>query len=146
MKKTQKIYLGLFIGLAVVIIFIAAGNVKSLKNVCAKDFCIQAEVVRTDKARQKGLMFRKSMPQDQGMLFIFEKEGLLSFWMKNMRFPLDIIWIGWDKKIVDIYEYALPCKDVCKTITPQANAQFVWEVNAGFVKQHGIRIGDSLNF
>ncbi len=146
MKKTQKIYLGLFIGLAVVIIFIAAGNAKSLKNVCAKDFCIQAEVVRTDKARQRGLMFRKSMPQDRGMFFVFEKDALLSFWMKNMRFPLDIIWIGRDKKIVDIYEYALPCKDVCKTIIPAANAQFVLEVNAGFTNRLGIKIGDSLNF
>jgi hypothetical protein len=86
------------------------------------------------------------MPQDRGMFFIFEQEALLSFWMKNTRFPLDIIWIGQNKKIVDIYEYALPCKDVCKTITPGANAQFVLEVNAGFAKRHGINIGDSLNF
>jgi uncharacterized membrane protein (UPF0127 family) len=63
-----------------------------------------------------------------------------------MRFPLDIIWIDRNKKIVEIYEYALPCKDVCKTITPQAAALYVLEVNAGFAKKQGIKIGDRLTF
>ena len=146
MKKSRLIYLSLFFILVLGIIFITVSNIKPLKKVCARDFCIQTEVVATDKARQRGLMFRKSMPQDRGMFFIFEQEALLSFWMKNTRFPLDIIWIDQNKNIVDIYEYALPCKDVCKTITPQAHAQFVLEVNAGFAKRHGINIGDSLNF
>lgn len=146
MQKSRLIYLGIAVVLFLGIILITASNIKQLKKVCVGELCIQAEVVQTDKARQKGLMFRKSMPQDRGMLFIFEKEALLSFWMKNTRFPLDIIWIDRNKKIVDIYEYALPCKDVCKTITAQVNAQFVLEVNAGFTKSHGIKIGDSLVF
>jgi hypothetical protein len=146
MKKSRLIYLGLFAILVLGIVFIVASSLKPFKKVCIKDFCIQAEVVATDKARQRGLMFRKSMPEDRGMLFVFEKEALYSFWMKNTRFPLDIVWIDHNKKIVDIYEFALPCKDVCKTITPQKEAQFVLEVNAGFTKRHGIQIGDGLTF
>ena len=145
-KKSLSLYLGLFIISVLGIVFIAANNIKPLKKVCIKDFCIQTELAATEKSRERGLMFRKSMPEDRGMLFVFEKEARLSFWMKNTRFPLDIIWIDQNKKIVDIYEYALPCKDVCKTITPQANAQFVLEVNAGFAEKHGIKVGDSLNF
>jgi len=80
------------------------------------------------------------------MLFIFEKESLHSFWMKNMRFPLDIIWIDKDKKIVDIYKFALPCKDICKTITPSLKAKFVLEVNAGFVEKNNLKIGERLDF
>jgi uncharacterized membrane protein (UPF0127 family) len=146
MKKSRFFYLGLIAVLGLGAILIVAGTIKQFKKVCAKNFCIQAELAATDKAREKGLMFRKSMPEDQGILFIFEKEALYNFWMKNTRFPLDIIWIDGNKKIVDIYEYALPCKDVCKTIAPRTKALFVLEVNAGFTKKYGMKIGDSLNF
>jgi uncharacterized membrane protein (UPF0127 family) len=145
MKKFQLRYFGLFIGLVLGIIFVF-NTIKPLKKVCIRDVCIRAELAATGKIRQRGLMFRKSMPENRGMLFIFEKEALFGFWMKNMRFPLDIIWIGRNKKIVEIYEYALPCKDVCKTITPQAAALYVLEVNAGFAKKQGIKIGDRLTF
>ena len=146
MKKCRLISSALLVVVVIGIIFIGTRNLKPLKKVCAGDVCIQTEVVATDKARRRGLMFRKNMPEDKGMLFVFEKEAWLRFWMKNVRFPLDIIWIDRNKKIVEIYEYALPCKDVCKTITPQATALYVLEVNAGFTKQHGIKISDSLNF
>ena len=146
MKKSRLVYLGFFIVLVLGIVFIIFNSFKPLKKVCIKDVCIRAELATTDKARRRGLMFRKSMAEDKGMLFIFEQEFLAGFWMKNVRFPLDIIWIDSQKKIVDIYEYALPCKDVCKTISPKANALFVLEVNAGFVKKQGIKIGDSLIF
>ena len=146
MKKFRLPHIGLFIILVLGTVFILSRSIKPLKKVCTKDICISAELATTDKARQKGLMFRKSMPQDRGMLFVFDKEAVYNFWMKNTRFPLDIIWIDQTKKIVDIYEYALPCKDVCKTIVPQAAALYVLEVNAGFTKRHGINISDSLSF
>lgn len=104
------------------------------------------EVADSDKKRQQGLMFRKSLNDNQGMLFIYQEEGVHAFWMKNMRFPLDIIWIDSKKTIVDIYEFALPCKDFCKTITPRANAKFVLEVNAGFARNKQVRIGNKVSF
>jgi uncharacterized membrane protein (UPF0127 family) len=80
------------------------------------------------------------------MLFVYQEEGAHSFWMKNMRFPLDIIWIDRNNRIVDIYEFALPCKDFCKTITPRANAKLVLEVNAGFIAKNRIRVGNKVIF
>ena len=91
-------------------------------------------------------MFRKYLPEDRGMLFVFEEEKIHSFWMKNMLFPLDIIWMDNHKRIVDIYKEALPCKDLCKTITPKAQAKFVLEVNSGFVEKNQLKIGDSVGF
>jgi len=145
-KKFRFFYLVLLIIFGLGIIVWIAGNIKSFEKVCAGNFCVQAEIAATDKAREKGLMFRKSMPENQGMLFVFEEEALYNFWMKNTRFPLDIIWIDSNKRIVDIYEYALPCKDVCKTIAPRTKARFALEINAGLTRKHKIKIGDSLDF
>ncbi len=91
-------------------------------------------------------MYRKSLPQDKGMLFVFEKEKIHPFWMKNMRFPLDIIWLDANKKIVDIYQNAQPCKETCDSIIPKSAATFVLEVNAGFVEKNKIKVGDRFEF
>lgn len=107
---------------------------------------MQVEIADTESKRQLGLMSRQSMPENQGMLFVFEKEETQSFWMKNMKFPLDIIWISEDKRIVDIKSNVLPCRDSCESIVPQAKAKYVLEVNAGFVERNKIRIGDEVSF
>jgi uncharacterized membrane protein (UPF0127 family) len=91
-------------------------------------------------------MFRKSLSDNQGMLFVFEREDSYSFWMKNMLIPLDIIWIDKDKRIVDIKTDVLPCKDSCQGIMPQENSRYVLEVNAGFVEKNKVRIGDKVDF
>jgi uncharacterized protein len=116
------------------------------QKVCIRGACITAEVAATDTKRQKGLMFRRGLAADKGMLFIFEKEGKYSFWMKNVRFSLDIIWVSADKKIVDIHENVSPCKEVCANLTPRGPARFVLEVKAGFAKAKGLEIGDSVEF
>jgi len=92
-------------------------------------------------------MFRQSLDRDRGMLFIFEQEGRTGFWLKNVRFPLDLIWINKDKKIVDIQPNAHPCQaDDCLTYYPHKDASFGLEVNAGFVARHKLRIGDRVDF
>jgi uncharacterized membrane protein (UPF0127 family) len=117
-----------------------------VKEVCIKNTCIRVVVASTELERQKGLMFRHSLPEDEGMLFVFEEEKIHAFWMKNMQFPLDIIWIDAAKRIVDIYKNALPCQDTCEALTPQVPARFVLEVNAGFVEENKIKAGDILDF
>ena len=119
---------------------------KDIATVCIKDACIQAEVVSAFEAREKGLMFRESLAVDKGMLFIFEEEGLYGFWMKNMRFPLDIIWLDLNKKIVDIKENALPCSESCEIFSPENKAKYVLEVNAGFTKRNKIKVGEVVRF
>jgi len=119
---------------------------KHFKTVYVTTRCIQAEIVDSDLKRQQGLMFRKKLADNKGMLFIFEQEGMYSIWMKNMNFPLDIIWIDAQKRIVDIREGALPCKESCESLFPKGEARYVLEVNSGFTRKHKIKIGDMINF
>lgn len=116
-----------------------------MKEVCFQDVCVQAEIADTESKRKLGLMFRKGLPEHQGMLFIFEREDTYSFWMKNMQIPLDILWINKDKGIVDIKINVLPCKDSCEGFSPRAKAIYVLEVNAGFTEKNRIKIGDEVS-
>ncbi len=88
------------------------------------------EIAQTLENRRKGLMFRKKMPEDGGMLFIFEEEKRHGFWMKNTFIPLDIVWIDADKKIIDV-KTVPPCNiPVCPVYHPDGEAKYVLEVNA----------------
>jgi len=68
------------------------------KEICFKAQCFEAEISDTIESRKQGLMFRKGLPQDEAMLFIFEKEGIYSFHMRNVNFPLDIVWLNENKE------------------------------------------------
>ena len=104
--------------------------------------CIFIEIADSESEREKGLMFRESLAKNSGMLFVFEKEEKYSFWMKNTLTALDIIWINEDKKIVDVFENAQPCKtEHCPIMTPKENALYVIEANSGFVKENNVKIG-----
>jgi len=116
------------------------------KEACFEKVCLQAEIADTESKRRLGLMFREGLPENQGMLFVFEEEERQSFWMKNMKFPLDIIWISKDKLIVEIKSNVLPCRDSCESIVPQTKAKYVLEVNADFLERNRIEIGDRVDF
>jgi len=138
-----------FISLAISIILtacLASCEKIPAKTVCFKNTCVQAEIADTHPNRTKGLMFRKSLGSKKGMLFIFEQECIPSFYMKNVSFPLDMIWFSGDKKVVHIVESAPPCRVNCAIYTPDANAKYTLEVNAGFVKKYDVKIGDSVDF
>ena len=92
-------------------------------------------------------MFRKELAQNRGMLFIFEKEDIYPFWMKNTFIPLDIIWINADKEVVFLSKDNPPCKEIsCLSINPQRPAKYVLEVNAGAIDKIGLKLGDKLGF
>jgi len=116
------------------------------RTIYIRDSRIQARLAVSEAEKQRGLMFEDGLEENEGMLFIYEKEGSHSFWMKNMRFPLDIIWIGGDKRIVDIRENVPPCREECNTFAPSGPARYVLEVEAGFVKKRGLKVGDRLKF
>lgn len=109
--------------------------------------CFEVEVAESSRELEKGLMFRKSLDQNKGMLFIFEKEENHPFWMKNTFIALDIIWLESNRKVVFLKENAQPClqKD-CPLINPGVNAKYVLEINAGLAEKIGLRIGDGLDF
>jgi uncharacterized protein len=119
-----------------------AAETAAKARVCIKGACVNADISDTDESRARGLMFRESLSDDEGMIFIFPQPGRYSFWMMNMRIPIDIIWIDAKSRIVDITASAAPCANTCETITPRSDARSVLEVKAGFAGKHAIVIGD----
>jgi hypothetical protein len=110
---------------------------------------IHAEVVSTQAQVQKGLMFRKSLAPDRGMLFLFSKEDSLQFWMFQTLIPLDIIWMDSDKKIVEISADTPPCKteaSQCPQYGGHEPALFVLELPAGSVARYHLRTGQTIRF
>ncbi len=100
------------------------------------------EIAQTDSEKATGLMGRESLPEGNGMWFVFDAPQVMQFWMKNTAIPLDIIFVGQDMKVVSVFENAVPFKD--DKIVPDAPAQYVLEVNAGQVAKHGIKKGDTV--
>lgn len=141
----KKILL-LIIVIIIIFLIYSVSRGQSFQKVCINKVCIDVELADTAEKRQLGLMFRKSMDRNKGMLFIFEKEGRHTFWMKNMNFPLDLIWIGQDDKVVGITYNALPCNELYKNISIEKSVKYVLEVNAGFARNHSIKEDDSVNF
>lgn len=105
---------------------------------------VTVEVVETDAARQRGLMYRKHLPADAGMLFIFEREEQHNFWMHNTLIPLDIMFIKADWTVLGIVENATPLTDTLRGV-PGAS-QYVLEVNAGFCRRYGLQAGSSVRY
>ena len=103
------------------------------------------ELAETQQKQALGLMFRDSMPDDHGMLFIFPAEGLRSFWMKNTRIPLDILYFDDDLKLVSVAANAQPCRTRrCPPYPSEGPAKYVLELNAGKAAELGVRPGDEL--
>ncbi|MBI3551352.1 MAG: DUF192 domain-containing protein [Elusimicrobia bacterium] len=110
---------------------------------------IVADVVDTPVERERGLMFRKKLPKDYGMLFVFSRELPMTFWMKNTLVSLDIVFIGADKKVTKVHERVkastekTPDEDVARVGGP---AQFVLELPAGAAARHRLKEGEPLAF
>ncbi|MCU0653655.1 MAG: DUF192 domain-containing protein [Candidatus Pacebacteria bacterium] len=117
----------------------------SAPKVCFAQKCYGVEVASTPEARDTGLMFRKQLDRDRGMLFVFDRDGSYHFWMKNTLIPLDIIWIGSDRRIAYISKNTPPCNsDPCPQYGPSSPARYVLEINAGQTDAVGARIGDEI--
>jgi uncharacterized membrane protein (UPF0127 family) len=124
-------------------VFNKEGEVSFLKN--GRSYKkIDVEIAENEAERNKGLMFRPFLPDSVGMLFIFENPDTISFWMKNTSIPLDIIYVGPNKKIVSIAENTRPFSEA--SIPAYGIVQYVVEVNAGFTKSNNIQSGDVISF
>ena len=115
------------------------------------DWVFRVATAITPVDRTLGLSGRPSMPRDAGMLFVFETEGKFEFWMKDMEFPLDLIWIDSDCYITDLTRNAPPAdndSNVSDIISygPRSQVQYVLEINGGLVETLGIKEGDAVAF
>ena len=111
---------------------------------------LQTEVMVSDEDRQMGLMFRPSLPLDHGMLFIFEQPDFHGIWMKNCKFPIDIVWLDAESKVVHVAPKVPPCtakqdKD-CEVYYPIARASYVVELNAGQARHEKALVGSTIVF
>jgi len=102
----------------------------------------RVEIASSAAARRRGLMFRESMPADQGMLLDYRRPRSTAIWMKNTLIPLDILFISPDGIVVKIHEGALPHST--KNIPSGQAVRAVLEVNAGQVQKYGIQVGDRI--
>lgn len=114
------------------------------KNNSNQSIKIDIEIAKTEATITQGLMYRKQMETNQGMLFLMPYNKPQNFWMKNTYIPLDILFISKDKKIVTIQKNTTPLSE--EGIPSYSPAQYVLEVNAGFCDKNGIKEGDSVLF
>lgn len=105
---------------------------------------ITVELAKTDRERAKGLMYRKSLGDNEGMLFLFPEEKVQGFWMKNTYISLDMIFIDKTNKVVGILEKVPALNEKRRSVKPAS--QLVLELNAGGAARHGIVVGSRLNY
>lgn len=111
----------------------------------SEDNCYSVEIAKNATERERGLSGREKLAQGKGMFFIFEKEEIYSFWMKNMNFPLDIIWLDKNYKIVFIAKNVQICDSECEKIIPDSEAQYVLEINGGEADRIGLKEGNVMS-
>lgn len=171
MKKDLAIIGGLFLVVIILLVFgkgfssasyVGFGTTtqtssqknKNQTNISIGSLSIKAQVASRTNDRKKGLSNRDSLPINEGLLFVFENSGKWTIWMKNMKFPIDIIWIdetpAGEKKIVDIATDAIPQPEKkdeeLKRYQPQSQAKYVLEINAGLANLNNLKVGDTVNF
>jgi uncharacterized membrane protein (UPF0127 family) len=141
MKLHRSIQTVLFLTVVIGCTACAAGN--SYVELKGQRFLVEIADSREEQAL--GLMFRDELPEDQGMLFIFPDEAPRSFWMKNTRIPLDIIYFNGDLKLVSVAKNARPCRvQQCPGYPSEGPARYVLELIAGKASELELSAGDVL--
>jgi uncharacterized membrane protein (UPF0127 family) len=107
---------------------------------------LNAQVVTTNAARIRGLSGVDHLDANGGLLMVFQSDDKWDIWMKDMKIPLDIIWMNSDKKVIYIVTNASPDLGTSKTFKPETPARYVLEVPAGTVMSAGIKIGNTATF
>jgi uncharacterized membrane protein (UPF0127 family) len=103
----------------------------------------RVEIADTPEKHARGLMFRRCLKSDYGMLFVFAEEDIRSFWMKNTLVPLDMVFLNSDRQVVDLFDGVPPCRhDPCPSYTSALPARYVLEVAGGTAKKLKVKIGD----
>jgi uncharacterized protein len=124
---------------------LGCGDYKSDKRLEVGGSTIHLEVAESLAERERGLGGRSCMKTDQGMLFVFENPDTYCFWMKDMNYPLDMIWLGKDKKIVDIIANVQP-ESYPKGYCPARDSMYVIELTSGRASGLGLKSGQQLSF
>ncbi len=115
------------------------------KEVMLGDFSFTLEIADTPLLQERGLSYRAGLAPNTGMLFAFDTPRVLKFWMKDMNFPIDIIWLDQNKKVVHI-EHSLSPSTYPDSFGPETPTQYVIEIPAGGAKRAGVVVGNGVSF
>lgn len=166
MKKDLAIIFGLFLLIVILLVFgrdytsgsllrgQSQGQVQTQKKgftpVVINDLAVDAKILSRASDRKKGLSGRESLPLTEGVLFAFENSGQYPFWMKDMKFAIDIIWVDENKRVVYIVHNAPPepgrDDDELTLYRPDSASLYVLEINAGLSARYGITVGNEVKF
>ncbi len=141
-NKTAIVFIVIAVFL-IIIVVLSTVTYKSKVVLGGKTFFV--EVAETKLFQERGLSGHKPLQSNEGMFFVFEKPDNYGFWMKDMTFPIDIIWFGPDYKITHI-EKAVDPRTYPKIFYPGADSQYVLEVSSGVSDALNLKIGDSVVF
>ena len=154
MNSIYKVILPLIVAVGVLLILLVPvlflkdeepGEREKLQVLYVNERPVFTEVVTGREEQERGLGGRDSLPIDQGLLFSFGRPDLYPFWMKDMRFPIDIIWMDADLTVVDLAQNVAP-DSYPEILRPKAPASFVLELTAGSAERYGVKIGDRFRF
>lgn len=124
--------------------FYTFSNEKIEVNIYNKNITFNVEVAKTIEERRTGLMYRKKLLNNEGMLFIFPREKIIQLWMKNTYIPLDVIFISENKVIVDIKKNMEKLSETI--VKSKVKSRYALEFNAGLINKLDIEIGDKVLF
>jgi uncharacterized membrane protein (UPF0127 family) len=152
MKKLIAVYIILIIAVILLAVF-KAGSIGSMLHLGGASAevsgtKINLTIAKSDKDKQKGLSGRKSLGKNEGMLFVFDSKGNYPFWMKGMKFPIDIIFLS-DSNVVDVYNNVPLVKEntptgLIPTYAPHEPANYTLELNAGTAEKLNIKKGSKI--
>ena len=127
---------------------ISSSNGYRHANVTVNGVVLVADISASNEQRTKGLSVKDALAENEAMLFVFGNEGEHTFWMKNMKFPIDIIWINGNKTVVHIEHNLPPCsfEVLCPTYKPDEDSLYVLETVGGFAERHDIAQGTRVEF
>lgn len=144
MKKIKVYYFVPIIIITIAILWAPnrqAGKGVNYSKISFGDIVLDLEVAETNRERIKGLSGRKSLRENSGLLFIFPQEDFYGIWMKEMNFPIDIIWLSDDLRVVSIKTEVAP-ESYPEVFRPNIKSLYVLEVNSGLTRKTQIEVGD----
>jgi len=137
------IFLVLFFGL--IFIYGKPPSPSDIKYVKIAGQNIEVDLATTAPEQEQGLSGRTELGPNEGMLFVFDTPGKYSFWMKDMLFPIDIIWLAPDSRVVYVKKDARS-ESYPESFTPDEEAKYVLEVESGFADKYNLQVGDRVEF
>jgi len=116
-------------------------------NVAVNNVKLVADVAVNEEQKTKGLAIKENLSENEAMLFVFATAGNHAFWMKDMKFPIDIIWMDSNKTVVHVEHSLEPCTPVsCQIYQPNSNSLYALETIAGFANKYNVIDGTKMQF